>query len=127
MCLAFADGQGLAFEGTQDDGDSNLDVLGAWFRMRRQTTGRAVRATADVAVVRSIPARERPPRADPLPSPDHPEKFPTRRRPSPNHSCRSPADLDIPPAESDNPPHPSERPAVGPWILEGRSDDWGVV
>ncbi len=52
LCLAFADGQGFAFEVSEDDGRDGADVLGAWFRIMRETIRRAVNATANVAVVR---------------------------------------------------------------------------
>lgn len=52
LCLAFADGQGFAFDVDQSDGDVDKDVLGAWFRMMRNAIGCAVKATADAAVVR---------------------------------------------------------------------------
>jgi len=50
LCMAFADGQGFAFE--VGEGDNGSDVLGAWFRMMREAIGRAVKATANAAVVR---------------------------------------------------------------------------
>jgi mannose-6-phosphate isomerase-like protein (cupin superfamily) len=52
LCLAFADGQGFAFEVSEDDGLEGKDALGAWFRMMREAIGRAVTAAADAAVVR---------------------------------------------------------------------------
>lgn len=52
LCLAFADGQGFAFEVGEDDGPDGKDVLAAWFRMMREAVGRAAKATTDAAVVR---------------------------------------------------------------------------
>jgi len=52
LCLAFADGQGFAFEVGDDDGQEGKDVLGAWFRMMREAIGRAVNGMVDAAVVR---------------------------------------------------------------------------
>lgn len=52
LCLAFADGQGFAFEVGGDDGLEGQDVLGTWFRMMRDAIGRVAKATVDVAVVR---------------------------------------------------------------------------
>jgi len=52
LCLAFADGQGFAFEVSEDDGAENSDVLGALFRMMRTAIGRALEAAAGIAVVR---------------------------------------------------------------------------
>jgi mannose-6-phosphate isomerase-like protein (cupin superfamily) len=57
--LAFADGQGFAFEVSEDDGGGkNLDVLGALFRMMRTAIGRALEAAAGIAVVRFGRLRE---------------------------------------------------------------------
>ncbi len=52
LCLAFADGQGFAFEVGGDDGLKGQDVLGTWFRIMRDAIGRVAKATVDVAVVR---------------------------------------------------------------------------
>lgn len=52
MCLAFADGQGFAFEVSEDDGRGGKHVLGAWFRIMREAIGPAVNSAADAAVVR---------------------------------------------------------------------------
>lgn len=52
MCLAFADGQGSAFEVSEDDNGEKSDVLGALFRMMRTAIGRALEAAAEIAVVR---------------------------------------------------------------------------
>lgn len=52
LYLAFADGQGFAFEVGEDDGPEGKDVLGAWFRMMREAIGRAVNGTVDAAAVR---------------------------------------------------------------------------
>jgi hypothetical protein len=50
--LAFADGQGFAFEVSEDDGVDGKDVLGAWFRMVRAAIGRVVKGVSGSAVVR---------------------------------------------------------------------------
>lgn len=50
MCLAFADGQGFAFQVTEDDGPEAKDLLGAWFRMMRATISRALAASGAAAV-----------------------------------------------------------------------------
>ena len=52
LCLVFADGQGFAFEASEDDGSKEKDALGAWLRLMREAIGRAVKATAGVAVAR---------------------------------------------------------------------------
>jgi len=51
LCLAFADGQGFAFEVSEEDGGIGNDVLGAWFRMMREATGRAIERASGAAVV----------------------------------------------------------------------------
>jgi len=50
--LAFADGQGFAFEVNEDDGGNVNDVLGAWFKMMRTAIGHALEAASGIAVVR---------------------------------------------------------------------------
>ena len=52
LCLAFADGQGFAFEVGEDDGPEGKDVLGAWFRIMRAAIGRALEVASGAAVVR---------------------------------------------------------------------------
>ena len=52
LCLAFADGQGVAFEVSEDDGVDGKEVLVAWFRMMRSAIGRAVKTVCGPAVVR---------------------------------------------------------------------------
>lgn len=52
LCLAFADGQGFAFDVSEDDSAEGKDVLGAWFRMMREAIARAAKGTADAPVVR---------------------------------------------------------------------------
>ena len=52
LCLAFADGQGFAFEVGEDDGPEGNDTFGSWFRMMREAIGRAVKDTANAVVVR---------------------------------------------------------------------------
>ena len=52
MCLAFADGQGFAFEVSEDEGGNGVDVLDVLFRMMRTAIGRALEAAAGIAVVR---------------------------------------------------------------------------
>ncbi len=52
LCLAFADGQGFAFEVSEDDGEHGRDVLGGWFRLMREAIRRAVKAAGDAALVR---------------------------------------------------------------------------
>jgi len=54
--LAFADGQGLAFEVCE--GDNGSDVLGAWFRMMRTAIKRTFEAAASATVVRFGRLRE---------------------------------------------------------------------
>lgn len=51
LCLAFADGQGYAFEVGEDDGPEGKNLLGAWFRMTRAAIRRAV-AASGAAIVR---------------------------------------------------------------------------
>lgn len=58
LCLAFADGQGFAFEVSESDGGNGNEVLGAWFRMMRTVIGRAVRAASSAVVVRFGHLRE---------------------------------------------------------------------
>jgi len=50
--LAFADGQGFAFEVSEENGNNEYALLGAWFRMMRAAVAHAIKATAGVAVVR---------------------------------------------------------------------------
>jgi len=52
LCLAFADGQGIAFDVNEDDGEGGKDALGVWFRMMREAVGRALKPTTDAGVVR---------------------------------------------------------------------------
>ncbi len=58
LCLAFADGQGFAFEVSEEDGGDGVDVLGAWFRMMRAAIERALEAASGAAVVRFGRLRE---------------------------------------------------------------------
>jgi len=52
LCLAFADGQGFALEVSEEDGVNGKEIFGAWFRMMREAISRALKATANGAVVR---------------------------------------------------------------------------
>lgn len=52
LCLAFADGQGFAFEVSESDGVDGKEVLCAWFRMMRAAISRAVKTVSGPAVVR---------------------------------------------------------------------------
>lgn len=52
LCLAFADGQGFAFEVSENDGGNGVDVLDAWLRMMRAAIKRAFEAAAGATVVR---------------------------------------------------------------------------
>lgn len=52
LCLAFADGQGFAFEVGEDDGGNGADVLDAWFRIMRAAIKRAFEAASGATVVR---------------------------------------------------------------------------
>jgi mannose-6-phosphate isomerase-like protein (cupin superfamily) len=52
LCLAFADGQGFAFEVSEENDGNEKDVLGAWFRMMRGAIGRVVKSISGSPVVR---------------------------------------------------------------------------
>ena len=52
LCLVFADGQGCAFEISEDDSGNGVDVLDAWFRMMRVAIKRAFEAAVGASVVR---------------------------------------------------------------------------
>ena len=52
LCLAFADGQGFAFEVSDGGVAEEHDELGAWFRMVRATVSRALGVAAGAAMVR---------------------------------------------------------------------------
>ena len=58
LCLAFADGQGFAFEVSEDDGGNGIDVLDAWFRIMRAAIKRAFEVAAGATVVRLGRLRE---------------------------------------------------------------------
>lgn len=58
LCLAFADGQGFAFEVSEEDGGNDVDVLDAWFRIMRSAIKRTFEAATGATVVRFARLRE---------------------------------------------------------------------
>lgn len=52
LYLRFADGQGFAFEVSENDGEHGEDVLGGWFRMMREAMGRAIENASVGSIVR---------------------------------------------------------------------------